>query len=55
MKASEFLSGLFKSKRITIKNMLVANVAEENNSLSLYCKFSKANGGVFFEKASHTK
>ncbi|PJE84817.1 hypothetical protein CU276_05985 [Yersinia kristensenii] len=51
--ASDVLSGLFISKIITNKNILVANVDDEYSSLSLYCKFSRENGGVFLEIQSH--
>ncbi|OWF70702.1 hypothetical protein B4901_00800 [Yersinia frederiksenii] len=49
IKASEDLNGFFISIIITKKNELVAKVDDEYNSLSLYCRFSNANGGVFFE------
>ncbi|QHB34715.1 hypothetical protein F0T03_10530 [Yersinia canariae] len=51
--ASDVLRGLFISKIITKKNILVANVDDEYNSLSLYCRFSNENGGVFLEIQSH--
>ncbi|ATX62865.1 hypothetical protein D5F51_08340 [Yersinia hibernica] len=53
IKASDVLSGLLISKIITKKNILVANVDDEYNSLSLYCRFSNENGGVFLEIQSH--
>ena len=53
IKASDVLNGFFISKIITIKNELVANVDDEYSSLSLYCRFSNANLGVFFEMQSH--
>ena len=50
--ASEERNGFFISIIITKKNALVAKVDDEYNSLSLYCRFSNAKGGVFFEMQS---
>lgn len=50
--ASDDLNGFFISIIITRKNELVAKVDDEYSSLSLYCKFSNENGGVFFEMQS---
>ncbi|PHZ26818.1 hypothetical protein FFE93_009920 [Yersinia sp. KBS0713] len=52
--ASEDLNGFCISKSIKKKNALVAKVDDAYNSFSLYCRFSNANGGVFFERQSQT-
>lgn len=53
--ASDVLNGFLISKSIKKKNALVAKVEDAYNSFSLYCMFSKAKGGVFFETESQIK
>lgn len=50
IKASDVLNGFFISNKITIKNMLVAKVVDEYNTLTLPGNLSNPNAGVFLEK-----